>query len=342
MPKIEAGDEKFWLLDGVPQQRGMWKILTFGDNVELKPIGEPTLGSSTGSVKFDQYTNAVDAPYATLQALIDDLKAFFFRSVAGAGGGVQTVTGDGVSGTATDVVLTFPDADQVDDGTTTNKFATEGQLNQIGTNTTDIGTNTTDIGTNTTDIGTNATDISNHVEDGNNPHGTTVTNLTDTQLTALSNGEVLTWNGSNWVNSASTGFDPATSKVLTDFNYNQGTNTAISNSEPPNLTTYLTLIVGGLDISALYKFTCHFSIAHDATNSNAVVDIKDFGTSILTQVYTVEPKDTNDRKWEGIEGVIPMNPLGGGQFQLQLDFGTDDNDDDTTMYFGFLSIQKIN
>ena len=42
-----------------------------------------------------------------------------------AGGAVNSVTGDGVGGTAEDVVLTFPNADDVDDSSTTNKFLTQ-------------------------------------------------------------------------------------------------------------------------------------------------------------------------------------------------------------------------
>lgn len=59
---------------------------------------------------------------------------------------VESVTGDGVDNTdPSNPVLSFPDADEVDDSTTTNKFATQVQLDQIATNVTDIGTNAADI-----------------------------------------------------------------------------------------------------------------------------------------------------------------------------------------------------
>ena len=52
---------------------------------------------------------------------------------------VESVTGDGVDNTdPVNPVLSFPDADEVDDSTTTNKFATQVQLDQIATNVTDI------------------------------------------------------------------------------------------------------------------------------------------------------------------------------------------------------------
>ena len=59
---------------------------------------------------------------------------------------VESVTGDGVDNTdPANPVLSFPDADEVDDSTTTNKFATQAQLDQIATNVTDIGTNASNI-----------------------------------------------------------------------------------------------------------------------------------------------------------------------------------------------------
>lgn len=138
------------------------------------------------------------------------------------------------------------------------------------------------------------------------------------------------------------GFDPVAEGVLTDYLDSQNNNTQTSNATLPNLSTYLTLVASGIDIAADYRFELSFSISHDATNSNAVVDIKDFGVSILPQVYTVEPKDNSNRTWVTISGRITPNPLGAGQIQLQLDFGTDDPSDDTTMYFANISLSKIN
>ena len=66
--------------------------------------------------------------------------------LAGGSSFVESVTGDGVDNTdPANPVLSFPDADEVDDTSTTNKFATQAQLDQIATNVTDIGTNATDI-----------------------------------------------------------------------------------------------------------------------------------------------------------------------------------------------------
>jgi len=59
--------------------------------------------------------------------------------LAGGSSFVESVTGDGVDNTDPfNPVLSFPDADEVDDTSTTNKFATQAQLDQIATNTSDI------------------------------------------------------------------------------------------------------------------------------------------------------------------------------------------------------------
>lgn len=137
-------------------------------------------------------------------------------------------------------------------------------------------------------------------------------------------------------------FNPVSDGVLTGYVDNQNNNTQTSNATQPNLSTYLTLVETGLDISSFYRFEVSFSISHDATNSNAIVDIKDFGASILPQIYTVEPKDNSNRTWVTLGGKIQPNALGAGQIQLQLDFGTDDAADDTTMYFANISLSKIN
>ncbi len=148
--------------------------------------------------------------------------------------------------------------------------------------------------------------------------------------------------GTGNINISGGGFDPVADKVLTGYYDNQSSNQQTTNATLPNLATYLNLVVTGLDITSFYRFQVSFIISHDATNTSAIADIKDFGVSILPQVYTVEPKDNTNRSWVTISGKIQPNPLGAGQIQLQLDFGTENANNDTTLYFGYISIQKIN
>lgn len=47
------------------------------------------------------------------------------------------------------------------------------------------------------------TAITNHTSDTNNPHSTSVSNLTDTTISGVGSGDVLTYDGSKWVNAPS-------------------------------------------------------------------------------------------------------------------------------------------
>ena len=249
--KLSAGNDQYWLLNDVPHQRGVFDVSAKIDSDTVEIYAVSTL-KSLARGEYNEFSPDGITPYASTQALIDDLKAFFFRSVTGTGGGAV----DSVNGQTGVVVL---DADDISDATTTNKW-----------------------------------------------------------------------------------FNPSSQGVLTGYLDSQNTNAQTTNATQPSLATYLTLVATGIDITSDYRFEISFSISHDATNSNAVVDIKDFGVSLLPQVYTVEPKDNTDRKWVTLAGRITPNPLGAGQIQLQLDFGTDDVADDSTMYFANISLLKIN
>jgi hypothetical protein len=94
LTKLSAGGDAFWLLNDVPHQRGQFDVSArIGqDVVEIYSLN--TL-KSLARGRFDEFSPDGVTPYASTQALIDDLKTFFFRSVAGGGGGTITeVNGD--------------------------------------------------------------------------------------------------------------------------------------------------------------------------------------------------------------------------------------------------------
>lgn len=131
--KLSAGNDDFWLLNDIPKQRGEFDISAkIGEDVvELYSL---TTLKSLARGDFDQFSPDGVTPYGSTQLLVDDLKTFFFATAGsggGGGGGVQSVTGDGVGGTATDVVLSFPNADDISDTTTTNKFVTDEQKSKL-------------------------------------------------------------------------------------------------------------------------------------------------------------------------------------------------------------------
>jgi len=136
------------------------------------------------------------------------------------------------------------------------------------------------------------------------------------------------------------GFDPVAEGVLTDYESSQ--DDTVSTTSSTAGVTYINLNTSGATIGEPYKFTLAIAISHSATNSNAFIDVKDFGVSVLNQIYTVEPKDNSNRIWVNLSGEILPNTLGAGQFQIQLDYGTDDAADTTTVYFAYLALQKVN
>jgi hypothetical protein len=403
MVKIEANTDRSFLINGIPYQKGQYEISPLSDETQIKIV---RVGSDTVLTKaaLVDWVDAGDSPFADFAAFVLYTEPFFFRSVAGGGGsGVSSVTGDGVSGTATDVILTFPTSNEVDNDSLIPGANVTIALNELGVatsdNASDINTlQTNNTGTNTGDettlsiqtkrpiktvegqslegIGDVSIDvgvISFNGRDGvvvsaNGDYTTAqVTESTDKNYVTDSESTVIgNTSGTNTgdettlsiqtkrplktVNSQSlegvgnvviSGFDPAAEGVLTDYIDSQNNNQQTTNAVFPNLTTYLTLVSTGIDISSDYRFELSFSISINTTNRNAVVDIKDFGVSILPQVYSVEFKDITSRKWVTIGGRITPNPLGAGQIQLQLDFGSDQAAT-TTMYFANISLQKIN
>jgi hypothetical protein len=92
--KLSAGSDQFWLKDDVPHQRGQFDIkATIGQQV-IEIFATQT-SKSLARGNFDEFSPDGITPYASTQALVDDLKTFFFRSVSGGGGaGVASVNGD--------------------------------------------------------------------------------------------------------------------------------------------------------------------------------------------------------------------------------------------------------
>jgi len=336
MVKIEANTDRSFLINGIPYQKGQYEISPLSDETQIKivRVGSDTLLTKAALV---DWVDAGDSPFADFAAFVLYTEPFFFRSVAGGGGGsVNSVTGDGVSGTATDVILTFPTSNEVDNDSLIPGANVTIALNELGVATSD---NATDIGNNTTAIGTNTSDISTLQTNNTGVNTGDETTLSIQTKRPLKTVNLQSLEGVG--NITISGFDPAAEGVLTDYIDSQNNNQQTTNAVFPNLTTYLTLVSTGIDISSDYRFELSFSISINTTNRNAVVDIKDFGVSILPQVYSVEFKDITSRKWVTIGGRITPNPLGAGQIQLQLDFGSDQAAT-TTMYFANISLQKIN
>ena len=119
--KIEAGNDQYFLLNDVPQERGVFAVASSvsGDVFEIYNVYTRVSLSKTS---YTNYSPDGTTPYASLQTLLNDLKVFFFPLVGGGSGGtgVQSVLGDGVSGTSTNVLLTFPTSTEIGLGNVDN------------------------------------------------------------------------------------------------------------------------------------------------------------------------------------------------------------------------------
>ena len=96
--KISAGNDQYWLLDDVPHQRGQFDISAKIGQEVVEIFNLSTL-KSVARGNFDDFSPDGTTPYASTQALIDDLKTFFFRSLAGGGGGGAVDSVNGQTGT---------------------------------------------------------------------------------------------------------------------------------------------------------------------------------------------------------------------------------------------------
>lgn len=104
---------------------------------------------------------------------------------------------DSVNGQTGVVVL---DADDIDDSLTTNKFATQAELNQIATNTSNIATNSGNIATNTSNIATNTSDIStnaSNIATNTSNISTNTTNIANNTADIATNTANIATNTSN-------------------------------------------------------------------------------------------------------------------------------------------------
>ena len=127
--KIEAGDDQFWLLNDIPHQRGQFDIsATLGG--ELVEIYSLNTLKRLAKGNFNEFSPDGVTPYASLSALIDDLKTFFFKTI---GTGTNTMDGIGfidyndASGSFTISANTWTDLPNDGAGAFTNKnYAPDG------------------------------------------------------------------------------------------------------------------------------------------------------------------------------------------------------------------------
>lgn len=117
---------------------------------------------------------------------------------------------------------------------------------------------------------------------------------------------------------------------LVGYYFSQNNTPQSSNSTTG--VTYETLVEAA-DPNKEYQIFVFASLSHDATNTRAFLDIKDFGVSLLPERYEAEPKEDDNRAWEmAMANISPQDPPN-NQFQIQVDFGSTSSWSITTVYF---------
>jgi|9_EtaG_2_1085328.scaffolds.fasta_scaffold15176_2 hypothetical protein len=146
---------------------------------ESNPDTNPFTDAEQTKLGNQSGTNTGDETTATIQAK-RPLKTVGGESLEGPGnvaipsGGVQSVTGDGVNNTdPSNPDLSFPDADQVDDSATTNKFVTQSEKNQISSNQSNIASVSSSLATLSLELDAAEAEIDQIQIDITNLQGTT-------------------------------------------------------------------------------------------------------------------------------------------------------------------------
>lgn len=107
MQKIEAGDNSYFLLNGLSFQKGIYEPVYKDNLFGIRRAGTSGKDSDylVTPIRVDLWTDDTDTPLASVQAMSDYLATFFFRNVGGGGGGA----GNPYEGQEVDVFSNLPD-----------------------------------------------------------------------------------------------------------------------------------------------------------------------------------------------------------------------------------------
>ena len=120
--------------------------------------------------------------------------------------------------------------------------------------------------------------------------------------------------------------------------------TDYSNIDTTNIITFSTvgvthsnLVVNGLDNAKTYYAEAFVIWSHDASNTDAFFEFRNFASNILSERITIEPQDSGGGGAGGTNQRIDLTMRGevtptAGSVQLDIFFGTSDNGDETTIY----------
>ena len=331
MVKIEANTDRSFLINGIPYQKGQYEISPLSDETQIKIV---RVGSDTVLTKapLTDWVDAGGSPFADFAAFVLYTEPFFFRSVAGGGGGsVNSVTGDGVSGTATDVILTFPTSNEVDNDSLIPGANVTIALNELGVATSDNASDINTLQTNNTGVNTgDETPLSVKTKYESNANTNA---FTDTEKTKVTN--------------------------LSGINSGDETTLSIQTKRPLKTVNGNSLEgIGDVAISgaALTKVSSYSSVVINNFNTNTLTDVPNMQLTIASNgnYSFVSTINCNNDENEEVEVTLAITPISsrsitlidgtvqsltaGVQFSFvkQLQFDTQKKNQDQTIQRDFI------
>ena len=130
--------------------------------------------------------------------------------------------------------------------------------------------------------------------------------------------------------------------------------TDYSNIDTTTISTFSTtgqvhssLVVNGLDNAKTYIAEAFWIWSHNATNTDAFFEFRNFASNILSERLVIEPKDSGGPGPGETNQRIPASATGevtptAGSVQLDFLFGTSDAVDQTTVYEVVMRLREKN
>lgn len=105
-------------------------------------------------------------------------------------------------------------------------------------------------------------------------------------------------------------------------------------------TVYLNLAANSLDNSATYKISGFYIWGHGETNTDFFMEVRNFGVLLPPARHQQEPKDHGADQRHYTSFAWTVTPTA-GSISIDLNFGTTDSADSSTLYGAYLQLDKI-
>lgn len=105
-------------------------------------------------------------------------------------------------------------------------------------------------------------------------------------------------------------------------------------------TVYLNLAENSLDNAATYKISGFYIWSHSEGNTDFFMEVRNFGSLLPPARHQQEPKDKEPDQRHYTSFSWTVTPTA-GSISIDLNFGTTDSEDSSTLYGAYLQLDKI-